>query len=262
MESVTSWAERPREFVGVSGPDAQDLLQRLVSNDVAALGVGDSCDALLLTPKARVIAPLRVLRRAADDFLVLTEPGLGETIVRQFLRARFAARVDVVPEEHTAAIAVGGSAGLPAAEYGPEARELIDPDGLDGRRVGAEELERLRVLTGAPAWGREVDDRVLPAEAGLVERAVSLTKGCYPGQEPIARLHYRGHVNRRLRRLEIEADDLPDYDAELRLGDRVVGRVTSAVHDDGRIAALGYVRTDVPDGAELELDGGAARLAR
>ncbi len=112
--------------------------------------------------------------------------------------------------------------------------------------LGSDELERLRIAAGTPAWGKELDDRVLPAEAGLVERAVSLTKGCYPGQEPIARLHYRGHANRGLRRLRIESETPPEYDAELVLDGKVVGRVTSAVPADGAVLALGYVRAEVP----------------
>ena len=116
-------------------------------------------------------------------------------------------------------------------------------------RCLAEELERLRILARTPAWGRELDDRVLPAEAGLEERAISFTKGCYPGQEPIARLHYRGHPNRGLRVLELEGTDLPAYDAELTLDGKVVGRITSAVVDGDRILALAYVRREVPDDA-------------
>src|SRR5712691_7184631 len=103
MELVTStlaYARRPRGFVGVVGPHAEDYLQRMVSNDVAALGPGASCDALLLTPKARVIAPLRVLRRGEDDFLLLTEPELGETVRGQLLRTRFAAKAEIDREEH------------------------------------------------------------------------------------------------------------------------------------------------------------------
>jgi folate-binding protein YgfZ len=122
------------------------------------------------------------------------------------------------------------------------------------------ELELLRVEAGGPAWGRELDDRVLPAEAGLVERAVSLKKGCFPGQEPIARLHYRGHVNRRLRRLRIDGGEAPAYDAEIRDGERVVGRVTSAVPSDGDTLALGYVRTEVAENAALTVDGRPTRL--
>src|ERR687897_180569 len=153
-------ALRPRSFVRVSGPAAEKYLDRMVSNDVAALGPGESCQALLLTAKARVIAPLVVLRRAHDD-------------------------------------------------------------------------------------------RVLPAEAGLTDRAVSFTKGCYPGQEPIARLHYRGHANRGLRVLEFA--ELPAPETELVFEGRKVGRVTSAARDGDRVIALAYVRREVPQGAPLEL---------
>jgi tRNA-modifying protein YgfZ len=93
---------------------------------------------------------------------------------------------------------------------------------------------------------------VLPAEAGLTERAVSFTKGCYPGQEPIARLQHRGHVNRRLRVLEVASATPGD---EVVYGEKVVGRVTSAV--PGR--ALAYVRVEVADDAELRVGGSAAR---
>lgn len=246
-------AERPRAFVRVAGPDAEDYLQRMVSNDVAALEPGGSCEALLLTPKARVIAPLRVLRRARNDFLVLTEPELGERVRRELLRARFAAKTEIEPEEHRSVIVFGAADGLPTSDYGVSAYEVLDAE-LEPT-LGADELERLRIEAGTPRWGLEIDDRVLPAEAGLVERAVSLSKGCYPGQEPIARLHYRGHVNRRLRVLEVEGDP-PAPDTEIRLGEKVVGRVTSAV--PGR--ALGYVRTEVSDDAELEVGGAKARL--
>jgi tRNA-modifying protein YgfZ len=259
---VTDWALRPRDFIAVRGPDAPDFVQRLVSNDVVALAPGESCDALLLTPKGRVIAPLRILRRGEDDFLLLTEPGLGETLRSQLIRARFAAKVQIEPEEHDSVIVLGSRDGahMPAPEYGDAAWEQLDSSPV-GDRVAEGELERLRIAASAPAWGRELDDRVLPAEAGLVERAVSLTKGCFPGQEPIARLHYRGHVNRRLRRLRIAADTPPAYDAEIREGDRVVGRVTSAVPADGGVLALGYVRTEVAEDAALTVEGRPARLA-
>ena len=94
----------------------------------------------------------------------------------------------------------------------------------------------------------------MPAEAGLEERAISFTKGCYPGQEPVARLHYRGHPNRGLRVLAIEGGELPAYDAELTLDGKVVGRVTSAAPDpEHGIVALGYVRREVPAEAVLGL---------
>ena len=98
-----------------------------------------------------------------------------------------------------------------------------------------------------------------PAEAGLVERAVSLTKGCFPGQEPIARLHYRGHANRGLRVLAIDGPELPEYDAELIYDGKPVGRVTSSARDGDRIVALAYVRVEVPEDAELDVGTAKAR---
>jgi folate-binding protein YgfZ len=260
MASVTavSAASRPRAYLRVAGPDAEDYLQRMVSNDVAALGAGGSCPALLLTAKARLIAPLVVLRRSADDFLLLTEPELGETVRTQLVRMRLRARCEVEPEEHRSVIAFGVEGGLPAIEYGPNAVELLD-SGVEPTLAG-DELELRRIVAGGPAWGKELDDRVLPAEAGLTETHVSFGKGCYPGQEPVARLHYRGHPNRSLRRLGVDALELPGQDTELSLEDKVVGRITSAARrSDGTILALGYVRIEVPAGAELAFTTGTAR---
>jgi folate-binding protein YgfZ len=249
--SEVSTYRRARSFVAVRGPDAEDFLQRMVSNDVAALEPGESCDALLLTPKGRLIAPLRVWRRGAGDYLLLSEPELGEVIRSTLVRARFAAKCEIVPEEHTSAIVLGdGVDGIACPDYGVPAREVLDAD--DGR-ADAGELERLRIEAGTPRWGKELDDRVLPAEAGLDERAISFTKGCYPGQEPIARLRYRGKVNRRLRVLDVDSAAPGD---EIRYGEKAVGRVTSAVPG----VALGYVRTEVPEDAELEVGGAKARL--
>ncbi len=210
---------------------------------------------MLLTPKARVIAPLRVLRRAEDDFLLLTEPELGERVRAELVRMRFAAKAEIEPEEHTSALVFGErpEGAVRNDDYGREAWEVLDAE-LEGEPIAAEELERLRVAAGTPRFGREIDDRVLPAEAGLTERAVSFTKGCYPGQEPIARQHYRGKLNRRLRVLELSGPVEPE--AELELDAKKVGRVTSVA--DG--LALAYVRVEVPDDAVLSIDGVQARL--
>jgi folate-binding protein YgfZ len=259
VTSTPAVAARPRAFVGVHGPDAESLLQRLLSNDVAALAVGAACEALLLTPKARVIAPLVVLRRAGDDYLLVTEPELGERLAHELGRARLAAKAEIEPEEHVAHLVLGrAEGGVPVADYGVPAVLVLDGDPA-GEAIDDERLEALRILAGTPSWGREVDDRVLPAEAGLVERAVSLTKGCYPGQEPVARLHHRGHANRSLRRLELDGDEPPPYDAEIRHGDRVVGRLTSSARHEGRIVGLGYVRVEVPADAPLAVGDREAR---
>jgi folate-binding protein YgfZ len=238
---------RPRAYVRVRGPEAADFLQRMVSNDVLAR---ESCEALLLTPKARVIAPLVVWRRGEDDFLLLTEPELGETVRAHLARMRVASRCEIELEEHASVVVLGGEGGIPTRDYGVPAVELLDA-GLSGSPPD-EELERLRILARTPRWGAELDDTVLPAEAGLDERAISFEKGCYPGQEPVARLHYRGHANQTLRVLDVDAAP----GAEIRHAEKVVGRVTSAVPG----LALGYVRVDVPQDAELSVAGEPARL--
>jgi aminomethyltransferase len=225
----------------------------MLSNDVSA----DVCDALLLTAKARVIAPLRVWRREPDDFLLLTEPELGETVRSTLLRARFAAKCEIELEQRTSAIVFGGADGIPTADYGLPAVEVLDEPG--NPTMGDDELELLRITAGTPRFGREVDDRVLPAEAGLVERAVSFDKGCFPGQEPIARLHYRGHANRGLRVLAWEGTELPEYDAPIAYEGKDVGRVTSAARDGARVVALAYVRVEVPADAELTVGTATAR---
>jgi folate-binding protein YgfZ len=231
MQSVTSpaVARLPRAFLRVAGPDAADYLQRMVSNDVEALDDGNACDALLLTAKARVIAPLRIIRRDRDDFLLLTEPELGETVRAELVRMRFAAKVEVESEAHVSWLVLGGE-------------EVLDEQPA-GEQVGEEELERWRIESGIPRWGREIDDRILPAEAGLDETHISFSKGCYPGQEPIARQRYRGKVNRRLRVLEIEGEAQPDD--ELVLDGKKVGRITSAAPADAQLevgAKTGFAR--------------------
>ncbi|HEY2353384.1 MAG TPA: hypothetical protein VGH79_00615 [Gaiellaceae bacterium] len=223
-------AERARDFVGVRGPDAADYLQRMVSNDVEALAVGDACPALLLTAKGRVIAPLVVWRRGHDDFLVLTEPGLGARVRDELVRLRFRARCEIEAEDHASQLVLSdkGAGDEGFATDWPGAREILDAELPP--TLGADELELRRIEAGVPRWGREIDDKILPAEAGLDATHISFSKGCYPGQEPIARLHYRGHANRELRVVEL------DDDAE-------VERVTSeATRPDGSRVALAYVR--------------------
>jgi folate-binding protein YgfZ len=234
----------------VQGPDAVDYLNRMLSNDVPSEG---SADALLLTPKARVIAPLLVWRRGVEDVLLLTEPELGDVVRAQLTRMRFAAKCEIEAEEHVSTVVLGEDEGIPNRDYGRPAVEILD--GQVEATLGDEELERLRIEAGTPRYGREIDDRVLPAEAGLDERAISFSKGCYPGQEPVARQHFRGKVNRRLRVLEVEGDT-PEPEAPVMHDGKDVGRVTSAVPG----VALAYVRVAVPDDAALEVGGRAARL--
>ena len=164
------------------------------------------------------------------------------------LRARFAAKCEIEPEEHTSTLVFGVADGLPGEL--PGTVEVLDGD-FDAT-LDEDELEHARIERLVPARGKELDESILPAEAGLDGTHISFTKGCYPGQEPIARLHHRGHANRELRVLEVDAAQPGD---EVRFGDKAVGRVTSAA--DG--LALAYVRSEVPDGAEVDVAGRRAK---
>jgi folate-binding protein YgfZ len=249
MAVATKAYARPRAYVRVQGPEAADFLQRMLSNDVLA---GPTCEALLLTPKGRVVAPLVVWRRGEDDFLLLTEPELGETVRAHLTRMRITTRCEIELEEHTSTIVLGGAEGIPTRDFGVPAVEVLDA-AIEASPAD-DELERLRILARTPRWGAEIDDGVLPAEAGLDERAISFTKGCYPGQEPVARQHHRGKVNRRLRVLDV--DGVPAPETPVVYGEKEVGRVTSSVPG----LALAYVRVEVPDDAELRVGAAAARL--
>ena len=131
-------------------------------------------------------------------------------------------------------------------------RALLD---AGAREISETTAECVRIERGRPRYGVELDDGVIPQEAGLNERAVSFTKGCYVGQETVARLHYRGKPNRLLRGLRLSAP--VEVGAPLRLGDREVGHVGSATLSPrlGPIA-LAFVRRQAEAGARLDAGGG------
>jgi folate-binding protein YgfZ len=241
-----------RGYVRVTGPDAAEFLDRMLSNEVLTLGVGSARQALLLTPKGRIVAPLRVVRESEDAFLLITESTLSEPVSEALLRARFAAKCEIsVVQLHGYLHLADPGRGVRVEDYGLDAWETWEEGELEA--VDADELEPMRIEAGTPAWGKELDEIVLPAEAGLDQTHISFTKGCYPGQEPVARLHFRGHPNRFLRRLEVDSASPGD---EILYEDKAVGRVTSAV--PGK--ALGYVRREVPDDAVLRIGAAEARL--
>jgi aminomethyltransferase len=262
LRAGTAVADRSaRALVRVTGPDAERLLQGLVTNDVDALAPGAALEAFVLTPKGRPHALLRLLRLAEDAFVLESEPAAHDAIAVTLRRYRLASKAEI--EDARGELAV---LGLPAAlalphgvielPGGPGREAAGDPNAMaelwvaamvaDAQPVGADAWEAFRIEAGVPRLGADIDEAVLPAETGLVERTVSFTKGCYVGQESVARLHHRGHANRRLARLAFPGPP-PALPAVLLDGEREVGRVTSAFGPAG----LGYVRREVADGADL-----------
>jgi folate-binding protein YgfZ len=288
-----------REVVRISGPDRQSFLQGMVTQDVDGLPVGSVADAALLTPKGAMVADARVVKRP-DDLLLLTEPGYGPVVLgalERYLISEDAelsdvtssfGQLSVVGPEAEALVArvlgLGPPAGgalrpfeagrttgwaLPQGLLLPGVDLLVPSEALrtvlDGllqagaTPVGLGALEVLRVERGTPRFGADMDEKTIPLEANL-QRAIHYQKGCYIGQEVIARATFRGHVNRHLVGLRF-AGPAPAPRAELFTGDRRVGWVTSVVESPrlGTIG-LGYAHRDVDQpGTELAVAGGTAK---
>jgi folate-binding protein YgfZ len=246
-----------RSFLRASGRDAVSYLQSMVSNDIAALAPGGGIYALLLTPKARVIADLEVFR-TGDDLVLACPPETVDDVLGTLLRARFRKQVAIEPVGH--ALVWGEAEGALAeleTPIGPERLLASAPNG--GATVDAA-FEVARIEAGVPRYGREFDGDSMPAEAGLVERAISFTKGCYPGQEPVARLHYRGRANRGLRGLRFAAA-APEPGTRVTVEGADVGRVTSVAASE-RFGPIGLaiLRREVADGATGDAGGTAATV--
>jgi folate-binding protein YgfZ len=249
-------------FVRVAGRDAARLLQNVVTSDIAALVTGAGNYGLALTPKGKPVADAWIVREGDDAFVCACEAAAEGDLAAMLRRYRLAARAEIASvtgertllERPLAAPGEGWHAGplgallLATPEHARSVREAALAGGA--LALGAETRETLRIEHGVPRFGVDFDGSTLPAEAGIVDRAVSFTKGCYIGQEPIVRLAHRGHVNRELHRLRL--DDLPVLPATLLGGEREVGLLTSVAElPEGGAAALGYVRRTHPDGAPL-----------
>jgi tRNA-modifying protein YgfZ len=279
----------------VSGGEAAEYLQGQLTNDVEALAPGEGQYAALLDRKGHMQADMRVVRLSAEEIWIDTEPEALEAARRHLEMYKIGREVVIADLTGERAILsligprsveIAGTAVLP--EYACEAASVAGVDclavgtavGIDliaksghaerlrealtvagAVEVSLEAAEVLRIEAGAPRFGAEMSAETMPAEAGIVERAVSFTKGCYIGQEPVARLHYKGRPNRRLRGLELSAPAAPGE--SLQLGEKEVGRIAGACISPARgPIALAIVRREAEPGAELVVgeDGVTARV--
>jgi tRNA-modifying protein YgfZ len=265
----------------VRGGEAADFLQGQVSNDVEALEAGQGCYATVLSHKGKLRSDLRILR--GDDWFWLDAERIGHAVVEHMLRTYSLGR-DVQYEDLTESRALlslvgpGARERLDAAppeeehsfvtgEHGIYVATLLGVDvicepgtALAVDPVSEEAAECVRIEAGRPRLGYDMDSETMPQEAGINERAVSFTKGCYVGQETVARLHYRGKPNRTLRGLKLT--EPAARGADIVLGDKVVGRLGSTCVSPrlGPIA-LALVRREAPPGATVEVGGAPAEVA-
>jgi folate-binding protein YgfZ len=272
--------ERPgRAVLLLEGGEAAEFLQGQVTNDVEALEPGQGCYAALLDHKGKLRADMRVLRLGAESLQVD-----GEAIARAVLRHNFETyslgrdvRARDLSDERTVSSVIGPAArerlgiDLPEAEHSFVEGELglyvatdlgVDLIGTvpDLPAVSEDAAECRRVESGRPRLGLDMGSSTIPQEAGLNERAVSFTKGCYVGQETVARLHYKGKPNRHLRGLRLS--EPASHGDEILLGDKQVGTVGSAcVSPTHGPIALALVRREAAVGDEVEVAGSPAAVA-
>jgi tRNA-modifying protein YgfZ len=293
-----------RGKLALTGAGAKEFLAGQTTNDIEALTPGAGCYAAFLTSKGKMLGDLRVLDFGGELFLDTERVALQALF--DMIR-RFKIGYDVQLHKRTvergmlsligpSAAGIAGAAWLPATEHANAAIEIEGiatvvtrtDTGVDliCDAAGSEELakalrdrgaipvseqaaEILRVARGRPRYGIDLDETVIPQEAGLNERAVSFTKGCYVGQETVARLHYKGKPNRHLRGLrlsqpaapgtELRLDGPVEPGAEQHLSRRPVGRLTSAVVSPAHgPLGLALVRREAKPGATLTIAGSEA----
>jgi tRNA-modifying protein YgfZ len=287
-----------RGKLALSGPEAAAFLNGQVSNDVEALQPGEGCYATFLTPKGKMLGDLRILA-TPGELLLDTERVSLQALFDLIRRGTIGWAAELHKRTlETALLSLAGprarelagaaEAGLPEAEHahrearlgGAAVRLVTTADGVDvlcaagdagavgvalvgaGATVVDETAAEIaRIEAGRPRYGIDLDDTTIPQEAGLNDRAVSFTKGCYVGQETVARLHWRGKPNRHLRGLRLSSPVATG--TPLRLGEKDVGRVGSAgVSPLHGPIALALVRREAPPGAVLDAgdDGTTAEV--
>jgi len=272
-----------RGKLALTGSEAKAFLHGQLTNDIEGLEPGRGCYAAFLTHKGKMLGDLRVLD-LGDELLLDTERVSLQPLFNMIRRYKLAMDVelhkrtlemgllsligpetDVLGLEEEHANRRDSIAGQPVVlvrtdvgidVFVPAEGVAAVRDALDLPLVGEDVAEIVRVERGRPRYGAELDDGVIPQEAGLNERAVSFTKGCYVGQETVARLYYRGKPNRHLRGLRLSAPVEPG--TALRLGEKEVGRVgTVAVSPVHGPIALAIVRREAAPGDTLAVgDGG------
>jgi tRNA-modifying protein YgfZ len=289
--AVVDRSERGK--LALTGPEAKDFMQGQVTNDVEGLEPGSGCYAAFLTHKGKMLGDLRILDAGSELLLDCERVALQDlfTMIRRYKLGRdvelhkrtlesgllsligpdarrVAGATDLPQEEHAhRAGRIGGAAvRLIASDLGVDVLcEAADTEPVAAALIAAgavpaaeDAAEVRRVETGRPRYGIDLDDNVIPQEAGLNERAVSFEKGCYVGQETVARLHFRGKPNRHLRGLRLSGP-AASGDA-LRLGEREVGRLGSVVASPryGPIA-LALVRREAQPGDTLAVGDGDVR---
>ncbi|MEM8903552.1 MAG: hypothetical protein AAGF02_07620 [Actinomycetota bacterium] len=255
-----------RDVVSAEGPEAAAYLQGQLSQEIEALGVGESTWSFLLEPTGKVESHLRVTRLADDRFLLDTEAGFGEPTRASLDRFKLRTAIELTALDWTAVglrgpgsseVDVGGAVVDAAVAWPGGGRDLLGPGlSVDIARLPDDLAEAARIEAGGPRLGIDVEPGSIPQESGLVASSVSFTKGCYRGQELVERIASRGAERRVLRRFRIDGaasvgDELTDA-----AGSAVGGLTSVATSPRSGIVALGWVKGAVEEGSAVSAASG------
>jgi folate-binding protein YgfZ len=243
-----------RDVVLVQGPDAATYLQGQLSQDITPLTIGDSAFALLLQPQGKVDAWLRVTRIGDEAFALDVDAGWGDAVLARLKRFLLRTKAELSLEHWPVAVHDTDDAEVPAGAW-KVASEVEGTTTLLNASGGLtdDEIDARRIAAGIPRMGNELDESTIPAAAGIVDRSVSFTKGCYTGQELVARIDSRGdRVPTKLRRVTGTAQ----VGDTLVVDGRDVGRVTSVAPG----VALAYVRREVELPVEATIGAERVRI--
>ncbi len=257
-----------RDVIRATGPDTGSFLQGQLSQDVQSLAVGDSAYSFLLQPQGKVSAWLRVARLAEESFLLDLDANFGEAALERLGRFKLRTKCDLALHrwEMVSVRAPAGAESIVEAGYSAEAVLAARWPGVEGvdligpevswpanlPEATLEDLETLRIDAGIPAMGAELTEATIPNETGVVAQSVSFTKGCFTGQELVARIDSRGaNVARHLRRLVVGG--------AVQVGDAVAvnGAEVGTISSVSGGVALAYIRRSVESLPADALVGGA-----
>jgi folate-binding protein YgfZ len=241
------------DVVRISGPDRLQWLHDLTTQFFVDLPAKTWTEALILSPQGHVEHAFGGVDDG-ESFTAATEPGAAPALVGFLDRMRFMSRVEISDVTSELALAWRPAVGL---ELVPR-EQLTAYAEAAGPACGLWAYEALRIARGEPRLGLDTDARTIPNEVGWIGRAVHMDKGCYRGQETVARVHNLGRPPRRLTLLHLDGSEnrLPALGGELRSGEKVVGFVgTSARHHELGPIALALVKRNVPLDVQLEVDG-------
>tara|TARA_B100000686_G_C16684299_1_gene913783 strand:+ start:85 stop:945 length:861 start_codon:yes stop_codon:yes gene_type:complete len=264
---IVDFYKRERDVLSVKGADSEEYLQGQLSQEISLLEVGHSAWSFILDPTGKVNAWLRVTKQSDEFFLLDTDGGWGESVLERLRRFLLRVQCDVQLLDWCMRTTFESKFEVPNNTFAIpldwptlSATDVIGPEesfSADGKLFELEDWEKRRVIAGFPSMGIDIEVGAIPASTGLVDLSVSFTKGCYTGQELVARIDSRkGGPPSQLAygmgflHSESEVDKLSGQVFKNR---DPVGQITSVVHEVDKIFFLAYLKREVELPAQVNL---------